>query len=148
MVLFGVFLCSFDNSYLSVLYINKKFIQIFYSLFIGFTSYARVIRVIKVTSLFYESLKINRNALNIKTKRILYLIFINRIFFIRIFFIRIFSIRIRTNIYVVSNTLRHLFFFMHSFLGKIYIKVNFFSIFVAKEIFKILYGKKDLIRYY
>ena len=38
--------------------------------------------------------------------------------------------------------------YMRSFLGEIYIKVYFFSTFVANRIFETFFAKRGLIRYY
>ena len=37
---------------------------------------------------------------------------------------------------------------MHSIFGQIYIKVKFFNIFVANELFKSFFNKRDVTRYY
>ena len=112
MLLLRVFLCVFDDIHLSLSYVEKKFTKKeFYKL--------------QKSLLIYDLCKLYEHFMNrLKSalySTILYLIFFFkiffiRIFFIRIFFIRIFSIRIRRKFYVISNILRHLFFFNNIFI--------------------------------
>ena len=89
-LLFEVFLCVFDNSYLLLLYIENLLKKIFISFFLCFKIY------VTYMSILCNSLKITLNAVN---KHILYLIFCIRVSFIRVFSIRI----IGRNFYIVSN---------------------------------------------
>ena len=88
------FLCVFDNSYLSFLYMEKTFIKKYFINFLCFKNYVHYISILWITY-----------------NHIIHLNFLNKIYFIgifliRIFVIRIFSIGIRKNFYVISTILR------------------------------------------
>ena len=101
------FLCGFDNSYLSFLYIEK----VYKKYFIYFKN--ELYYVNRLKSELYSAL--------------LYLIFFIKILSIRIFFIRTFSVRIRRNIYVVSKVLRNLFLFNNIFMFEKHFRIAIFT---------------------
>ena len=101
-LLFRVFLCVFNNIYLPFFILRKNYKKYL----INFLCEYFMNCFEQLNSYFFI--------------HILYLTFFIKnffitIFFIRIFFTRVFSIKTRRNLYVVSNILRHLFFFSNIF---------------------------------
>ena len=163
---------SFDHSYFSFLYIEKKYIKnILLAFPLCFKNYLKLYEYFM--NKYFYTLYFYNLYFKYKNKHIVYLVFFLRIFFIRFFFIKTFSIRITRNLFVLifptwdfilafgyfslctgslSNSFLMLFltfskfhyvfliihhfstkktctqfyqslFYMHSFLGKIHIKV-------------------------